>query len=115
MMAAAHAGLGWVVGVSAPGADRRIRLWCVIVSLLPDLDAFAGRFHSTAGHNVFDGLLCVAAAAVWFRNDPNRTLFTALGLVAASFAIHLLADAVSAVDLHPLWPVGRKGFTLPLL
>lgn len=111
-MAAAHAGLGWVVGVSSPGSDRRMRLWCVITALLPELDALAGRFHHTAGHNIFAGLLCVAAAAVWFRNDPNRQLFTVLGLVAASFAVHLLVDAVSAVDLHPLWPVSRKGFAL---
>lgn len=114
-MAAAHAGLGWLVGVSAPASDRRMRLWCVIAALIPDLDALAGRYHHTAGHNVFAGLIGVAAAAVWFRNDANRSLFTALGLVAASFAAHLLLDAVAAVPLHPLWPASHRPFTLVTL
>jgi len=37
----AHAGLGWAVGVLAPGSDRRLRNCCVAAAVLPDVDAVA--------------------------------------------------------------------------
>ena len=61
----AHAGLGWAIGVLAPGSDRRLRNWCVSAAVLPDVDALTyvlgdvayGRWHHTFGHNVFLGAL----------------------------------------------------------
>src|SRR6516162_11125208 len=81
----AHAGLGWVIGVLSPTSDRKLRGWCTAAAILPDADAAAmllgvdayARWHHKPGHNIFLGLLCVAAATVHFRKDPLRRMLTA--------------------------------------
>jgi len=57
-----HAALGWAIG-NLGRADRKLRNWCVLGAILPDIDAFPyvfgaqyyGRWHHTFGHNVFSG------------------------------------------------------------
>jgi len=63
----AHASLGWVIG-NAGRNDRRLRNWCVVGAVLPNVDAIPyvfgpaayGRWHHTFGHSVnrFFDLLC---------------------------------------------------------
>ena len=114
-----HAGLGWVIGVAAPTSDRRLRTWCTAAALLPDVDALAmlagpdsyTRFHHTFGHNIFTGILCVAAAAWFFRGASTRTWLAAIALVALCFASHILTDMkLSGWELKLLWPLNQKGF-----
>jgi membrane-bound metal-dependent hydrolase YbcI (DUF457 family) len=119
MFGQAHAGLGWLVGVAAPGSDRRLRVWCTAAALLPDVDALSmlagresyDRFHHTFGHNVFTGLLCVAAAAWSFRRYTWRDRAAAVFFVALCFASHLLTDMkLSGWELYLLWPFSGLGY-----
>ena len=105
----AHAGLGWLIGASAPGADRRLRNWCVAAAVLPDVDGVTylfgpeafGRWHHTVGHNVFAGVLCVLAAAWHVRGNRLYAGF----LTAIAFLSHLVTDQVfTEWPVYPLWP-----------
>jgi hypothetical protein len=90
-----HVGLGWVVGVLAPGSDRRLRAWCTAAAILPDVDAGAMlfgmdayvRWHHKPGHNVFLGAACVLVAAVHFWSRPLRQRCLAVALVALCWAL----------------------------
>lgn len=119
MFGQAHAGLGWVVGVSAPTSDRRLRVWCAAAALLPDVDALAILFgkerydywHHTFGHNVFLGALATAVAAWHFGKRPLLSRLWATFLVAACFASHLLTDAkLSGWELYLFWPFSHVGY-----
>ncbi len=119
MFGQAHAGLGWVVGVSAPTTDRRLRVWCAAAALLPDVDALSillGKqhydyWHHTFGHNVFLGSVVAAAAAWSFRGRRHASRLWATALVAACFASHLLTDArLSGWELYLFWPFSRTGY-----
>jgi hypothetical protein len=114
-----HAGLGWLVGVAAPHADRRLRNWCLFASVLPDLDAITylwgpvayGRYHHTFGHNVFLGAVVTASAAWHHRDRPGGRRVLAAALVAFCFAAHLLADMkLSAYPVHLFWPLSWRGY-----
>jgi hypothetical protein len=114
-----HAALGWVVGLAAPASDRRLRAWCTAAAILPDIDAAAmllgkeyyDRWHHTFGHNVFTGALCVALAAWHFWSYPALKRWTAVALVTACFASHLLTDAkLSGWLIHPWWPLNTAGY-----
>lgn len=116
MTALAHAGLGWLIGLSAPNSDRRIRIWCVLAALLPEADALAGfRFGTT--HTIFFAVLLLGIAIWFFRGEPARMLFTALFLMAASFGLHLLIDLkVWGADVRLFWPLNPRGLRLsPIL
>ncbi len=114
-----HAGLGWLIGVLPAGSDRRLRAWCVTAAVLPDVDAVSflfgpvayGDYHHTFGHNVFLGA-AVAGLAAWFHRDRDRARCAlAAGLVAVSFALHLLADMkLSAYAVYLFWPFSREGY-----
>lgn len=125
----AHAGVGWALGVLAPGSDRRLRNACVLAAVLPDVDTVAYlwgpeaymNWHHTFGHNVFLGALVVAAAMALdvraSRSAPGRTPLSpgralARGLVVAlAFASHLVGDMkLSAYDVELFWPVSRHGY-----
>jgi hypothetical protein len=115
----AHAGLGWVIGVLSPTSDRKLRGWCTAAAILPDADAAAmllgvdayARWHHKPGHNIFLGLLCVAAATVHFRKDPLRRMLTATTLVALCFAWHLLTDMkLSGWGVYLFWPFGERDY-----
>jgi len=112
-MALAHAGLGWAIGVAVPGSDRRIRIWCAAAALLPEIDRLAALVVRQAppfGHNIFAGVLCMGAAAWFFRDHPNRSWLTAFWLVGFSFAAHLALDAMlSGAELRPFWPLSGRG------
>jgi membrane-bound metal-dependent hydrolase YbcI (DUF457 family) len=120
MFGQTHAGLGWVIGMAAPTSDRRLRIWCTAAAILPDVDALAmlagpdnyTKYHHTFGHNIFTGMICVAAAAWYFRNASNRAWLAAIALVAICFASHILTDMkLSGWELHLLWPVNKvRGF-----
>ena len=114
-----HAGLGWVLGVLPPSSDRRLRAWCVAAAVLPDIDAGAmlfgidayARWHHKPGHNLFLGVLCVAAAAVHFHARPPRLRWMAVGLVALAFASHILTDMkLSGWEVYLLWPFSERGY-----
>src|SRR5690242_9071626 len=121
MMALAHAGLGWTIGTLAPGSDRRLRIWCVAAALLPEVDALAsllgGSPPASFIHNMFAGLLCIAAAAILLRDYPARGWAVAVLLVGLSFVLHLVLDALlSGVELRLTWPLSaRSGRFKPLL
>jgi membrane-bound metal-dependent hydrolase YbcI (DUF457 family) len=115
----AHAGLGWTLGVLAPGSDRRLRAWSLAASVLPDADAVSylfgdvayGRYHHTFGHNLIVGMALTAAAAAAFRATPLRRRAVAVVIVALSFGLHLLADAkLSMYEIFLFWPLSRRGF-----
>jgi len=116
MWALAHAGLGWTIGVAAPSSDRRLRIWCMIAALVPEIGALAliaGK-PSTAplGHNIFAGLLCIAAAAWAFRSYPDRSWLAAIVFVTIAFAAHLLVDMkVTGTPIFLFWPFDRRGRT----
>lgn len=119
MFGQTHAALGWVVGVASPTSDRRLRAWCTAAAILPDIDAAAmllgrtwyDKLHHTFGHNVFTGALCVGLAAWHFWGRSRRELWTAVVLVAACFASHLLTDMkLSGWLVHPLWPLDSRGY-----
>lgn len=125
MIAPAHAGLGWVVGLAAPSSDRRLRIWCVVAAVVPDLDALAflggakaqAVFHYGFGHNVFAGVLLLGAAVWYFRSDPVRMLFTAISLVALSFSLHLLVDLkLTGAPIRLFWPLNQRALQIePLM
>jgi membrane-bound metal-dependent hydrolase YbcI (DUF457 family) len=107
-----HAALGWALG-NVGGADRRLRKWCLIGAILPDLDAIPfvfgaqayGRWHHTFGHNVFLWGLFVGWVTWSFRS--KRALF----LSFLSFGSHLLTDAqFSGWELQLFWPVSHAGY-----
>ena len=119
MQLEAHSGLGWLIGVAAPGTDRRLRNWCLAAAVLPDVDAISylwgpvvyGRYHHTFGHNVFLGV-AVAALAAWHHRDrPASRRLLAGALVALCFGSHLLADMkLSAYTVHLFWPLNARGY-----
>ena len=125
MMALAHAGLGWLVGLSAPGSDRRIRIWCVLAALLPEADALAvlggaraqAVFRYGCTHSLFFALLVLGVAIWFFRSAPTRMLFTALLLGAVSYSLHLLMDLkISGAEIRLFWPLTPRGLRMsPIL
>jgi hypothetical protein len=112
----AHASLGWVIGNSG-ATTRRLRAWCVLGAVLPDIDAVPyvfgaeayGRWHHTFGHNIFLwGLFALVAA--WHCRS-----WAGLAFAGAAFGSHLLTDAFfSGWKLYLLWPLSQEGF-LPRL
>jgi hypothetical protein len=117
MFGQAHAGLGWLIGVSTPGADRRLRAWCVVAALLPDIDAIPivfgydayARWHHTFGHNVFLGLLILFAAAWHFGGRPAKQRSLAVSIIGLCWASHILTDMkLSGWELYFLWPINRN-------
>jgi len=107
-----HAALGWAIGVVG-GADRKLRNWCVVGAILPDIDAVPyvfgaeayARWHHTFGHNVF-----LWAAFVGFVTWRCRSVRPAI-LSFLAFGSHLLTDAqLSGWDLYLFWPVSREGY-----
>lgn len=125
MVGQTHLGLGWVIGVLSPTSDRRLRAWCAFAAILPDADVAAhllGRdayvhWHHKPGHNVFVGVLCVAAALVHFWKRPWRERAVAVFLVALCFASHILTDMkLSGWEVYFLWPVSDRPFSFqPML
>ena len=116
----AHAALGWVIG-NIKENSRRVRNWCVLAAVLPDIDAIPyvfgaeayGRWHHTFGHNVFLLLILSLIAAWHCRARPGTvgSSWQAFWFTGASFASHLVTDAFfSGWYLHLLWPVSRYGF-----
>lgn len=119
MFGQAHAGLGWLVGVATPGADRRLRVWCVVAAVLPDIDAIPflfgkelyDRWHHTFGHNVFLGILTILAAAWHLRLRPPKRRFFETSLVGLCWASHILTDMkLSGWEVYLLWPFSRQGY-----
>jgi len=119
----AHAGVGWLIGVLAPSSDRRLRNWCLVAALLPDIDAAAYLFgpvaymnyHHTFGHNIFLGLACTAAAALHHRGAGVRRAVLAAGIVALAFAAHILGDMkLSAYPVVLFWPLSHAEYEIPL-
>ena len=108
-MALAHAGLGWAIGVVSPSSDRRLRIACAAAALLPEIDRLTGG-RLALGHNIFAGLFCVAVAAWFFRNHPDRAWLGAIGLIGLSFGLHLVLDAMlSGTELRLFWPLSGRG------
>jgi len=114
----AHAGLGWAIGVASPTTDRRLRIWCVAAALLPEMGALAmlggwdfyDRFHIAIGHNLFAGVLLMAAAAWAFRRDPDRSWLAAIVFVGLAFAVHILVDMkLRGTPIYLFWPFDRRG------
>lgn len=124
-MAGAQAGLGWALGVCAPASYRRLRMWCAAAALLPDVDALAllsgtpsiRELHFSLAHNCFAGILLVAAAGWYFRNQPVKSWLASLALVAVAFGLHLTIDLkLSGAPLRLFWPLDRRaGQVAPLL
>jgi hypothetical protein len=111
----AHAALGWMIGNVAQ-ADHKLRKWCVIGAILPDIDAIPyvfgaeayARWHHTFGHNVFLWLLFTAF--VTYRCRSVRAFI----LSFLSFGSHLLTDAqLSGWKLYLFWPLSREGYLFP--
>ncbi len=107
-----HAALGWTIG-NVGGADHRLRKWCVIGALLPDIDGLSfifgaqayGRWHHTFGHNVF--LWALFVGWVGFKCRSKRALL----LSFLSFGSHLLTDAqFSGWKQYLFWPFSDAGF-----
>ncbi len=118
----AHAGLGWAIGVLAPGSTPRLRGWCLLAGVLPDIDAVAYLFgpeaymnwHHTFGHNIFLGLGLglLAARAHGGLRDPGA--LRAGALTALAFASHLVTDMkLSAYPVCLFWPLSRAEYELP--
>lgn len=110
-----HAALGWAIGNLAR-ADRRLRNYCVLGAILPDIDAASYllgtqsylTYHHTFGHNVFLALGFVAAATWHCRS------WKALLLSILCFCSHLLTDAwFTRMDLFLFWPFSGQGFLIP--
>jgi|GEM_PF-821875 len=116
MWAIAHAGLGWAIGVAAPSSDRRLRIWCMIAALVPEIGALAliarKPSYGPLGHNLFAGLLCIGVAAWAFRNYPDRSWLAAIVFVTIAFVAHLLVDMkVNGTPVFLFWPFDRRGRT----
>lgn len=114
----AHAGVGWLVGVLAPGSDRRLRACCVAATVIPDIDAAPylhsydayARWHHTFGHNIWVGVLLAAVAAWLHRDQPWKRRGLIAGLVGVCFTSHLLTDAwFTRYDVYLFWPLNRYG------
>ena len=115
MLIQSHAAFGWAVGVLCPGADRRLRGWCVAASALPDLDAATYLFgvtaykdwHHVLGHNVLLGVLIGLAAGLHARGWKT-------GLLAGlCFGAHLLCDMkLSDWGVALAWPFSRHIYEL---
>ena len=110
-----HATLGWAIG-NLGGADRRLRNYCTLGAVLPDIDAASylfgaqayGQWHHTFGHNVF--LWAGFVGWVTWRCRSWR----ALVLSFLSFGSHLLTDAqLSGWLQYWFWPFSRKGYLFP--
>ena len=110
-----HATLGWAIG-NIGGADRRLRNYCVLGAILPDIDAAAylfgaqayGQWHHTFGHNVF--LWAAFIGWVTWRCKSWRAAI----LSGLSFGSHLLTDAqLSGWRLYLFWPASHKGYIFP--
>ena len=75
-----HAVVGWTIG-NVAGADRQLRLWCVVGAILPDINTLPIVFgpqayahaHHTFGHNVF--LWALFVGAVTFKCRSKCALF----------------------------------------
>lgn len=107
--------LGWTLGNLA-GRDARLRRWCTVVAVLPDLDGLGfflsptayDRWHHTFGHNVFLGLLLGGLSGWWWRS------WAAFGLVALSYGSHLVTDAgLSGWPIYLFWPLSGSAWSLP--
>lgn len=118
MWSLAYAALGWTIGLAAPTSDRRLRIWCTVAAVAPELGGLAllGGWnfydHSRAalGHNLFTGLLCVGLAAWAFRKYPDRSWVAAMFFVLVSFAVHLLVDMkLTGTQIYLFWPLDRRG------
>jgi hypothetical protein len=110
-----HAAIGWAIGNIAK-ADRRLRNYCLLGAILPDIDAITilfgssayAHYHHTFGHNVFTWALFTGIATLHCRS------WKALVVSFLSFGTHLLADAkLSAWELYFFWPFSIKGYVLP--
>lgn len=117
----AHAGLGWTIGVLAPGSTPRLRGWCLAAGVLPDVDVVSFLFgpeaymnwHHTFGHNLFLGaaLATLAGRAAARAGAPRSRCILDAGVVALAFLSHLLTDMkLSAYPVELLWPLSRRGF-----
>ena len=118
MWALAHAAIGWIIGVSAPTSDRRLRMWCTAAALLPELGGLAllggwgayDRYRLPLGHNLFVGLIGLALAAWAFRKYPDRSWVAAMFFVLFTFAVHLAVDMkVTGTQIYLFWPLDRRG------
>ena len=107
--------LGWAIG-NIGGADRRLRNYCVVGAILPDIDAvpyifgakYYEHFHHTFGHNIFFWLLFT----IWVGWKCASARSWILGFL--SFGSHLLTDAhFSGWKLYLFWPFSRVGFLFP--
>ena len=110
-----HAALGWAIGNIA-GADRRLRNYCTLGAVLPDIDAapyllgptYYSNYHHTFGHNVF--LWAVFVGWVTWRCRSPRAFWLSL----ICFGSHLLTDAwLSGWVLYLFWPVSHARYILP--
>jgi hypothetical protein len=116
----AHFGLGWTIGVLAPHRNRELRNWCVLASVVPDIDAVTYLFgweaysywHHTFGHNLLLGGL-VTGVAVWHQQKRSGHGGLAGMLVALCFGLHLLADAYfTRFPVFLFWPFNREEFLI---
>lgn len=110
-----HAALGWAIG-NLGGGDRRVRNYCTLGAVLPDIDAVAYVFgpkayqdwHHTFGHNVFLWMAFTCWVA-WHCGSWRAALLAFL-----SFGSHLVTDAqFSGWKLYLFWPVSRAGYVFP--
>jgi len=96
--------------------DRRTRLWCLIASVVPDLDGLTllaglaayGTYHHVLTHNLAFGLVVTAVSAVWV---PRRA--RDLALVFAAFCSHLIGDYFGSGPgwgLQPFLPFSNRFF-----
>jgi hypothetical protein len=114
-----HAGLGWVIGMLPPSSDRRLRAWCTLAAVLPDIDAGAMlfgmdayvRLHHKPGHNLFFCTLGVLASIPFFRGRPAKERWIALALITAAMASHILTDLkLSGWEVYLYWPFSERGY-----
>lgn len=121
VLAETHGTIGWLIGLFAPGSDRRLRNWCAAAAVIPDIDAltylggqgFYEHWHRTFGHNILLGVICVAAAVRQHRDRPPARRALVGLLVAISFASHLIADAcLTQYEVYLWWPLSRQGWNV---
>lgn len=103
-----HALIGWAIAHVGP-TDRTTRLWCVIASVIPDVDGLGlllgpqtgayERFHHALAHNLVFGAFVTVVAARWLGRRPLPLL-----LVFLAFASHLIGDYFGSGPGWPLWP-----------